>query len=132
MRSYKMPKKPVAWLQFATAALFVMNMFCPPQALAEIPARFYWKTLSGGSAVPLIVESVSGNTNPFDPSRNVTPGASFDATLALAGYAQTFSLMDRSAMAAVHISHGTSLGRRQDGRWQILQSIEQRFWRSDA
>ena len=110
MRSYKMPKKPVAWLQFATAALFVMNMFCPPQALAEIPARFYWKTLSGGSAVPLIVESVSGNTNPFDPSRNVTPGASFDATLALAGYAQTFSLMDRSAMAAVIFPMGRLSG----------------------
>jgi hypothetical protein len=59
------------------------------------------KTLSNANAVPLIFESISGNTNPFDPAHTITPGANFDATMALAGYARTFTLFDRSAMAAI-------------------------------
>jgi hypothetical protein len=53
---------------------------CARRRLAQVPARFYWKTLSGANAVPVIVNSISGNTNPFDhgPHR-VTPGANFDA-----------------------------------------------------
>ena len=47
------------------------------------------------------MQSISGNTNPFDPAHIVTPGANFDATLALAGYARTFSLYNRAAMVAV-------------------------------
>ena len=58
----------------------------------------------------MIVESISGNTNPFDPSHLATPGASFDATMALAGYAQTFSLMDRAAMAAIILPMGRLSG----------------------
>jgi len=70
-------------------------------ASAQVPPRFYWKTLSGANAVPLIVNSISGNTNPFDPSHLVTPGANVDATLALPGYARTFSLGGRAALFAV-------------------------------
>jgi len=83
------------------AAMLAMGALCPPQVLAQVPARFYWKTLSDANAVPLIYQSMSGNTNPFDPSHTVTAGANFDATLAMAGYAHTFTLLDRSAMAAV-------------------------------
>ncbi|WP_211234109.1 transporter [Chitinilyticum litopenaei] len=79
-------------------------------AHAEVPARFYWKSLTGGSAVPLIVESISGNANPFDPSHLVSDDANFDATLALAGYAQTFSLLDRPAMAAILFPMGRISG----------------------
>jgi Putative MetA-pathway of phenol degradation len=75
-----------------------------------VPPRFYWKTLSGASAVPLIVTSMSGNTNPFDAAHTVTPGASFDGTLALMGYARTFTLFDRSAMAAVLLPMGRLSG----------------------
>jgi hypothetical protein len=75
-----------------------------------MPARFYWKTLSGASAVPLIVNSISGNTNPFDMGHTVTPGANFDATLAMMGYAQTFTLWDRSAMAAIIFPMGRISG----------------------
>jgi hypothetical protein len=75
-----------------------------------VPGRCYWKTLSGGSAVPLIFNSISGNTNPFDPAHTVTPGADFDGTLAIAGYAQTFSLFDRSAMAAILLPMGRVSG----------------------
>jgi hypothetical protein len=60
--------------------------------------------------VPLIFESISGNTNPFDPAHIVTPGANFDATLAIAGYARTFSLFDRAAMAAILLPMGRVSG----------------------
>jgi len=102
--------KPVAWLQMVFATMLAIGMLCPPQALAQVPARFYWKTLSGANAVPLIVESISGNTNPFDPAHTVTPGAHFEATLALPGYARTFSLFDRAAMAAILLPMGRISG----------------------
>jgi hypothetical protein len=102
--------KPVAWLQLVFATMLAMGMLCPPQALAQLPARFYWKTLSDANAVPLIVESISGNSNPFDPANIVTPGAHFEATLALPGYARTFSLFDRAAMAAILVPMGRISG----------------------
>jgi hypothetical protein len=102
--------KPVAWLQWVFATMLAMGVLCPPQALAQVPARFYWKTLSGANAVPLIVESLSGNTNPFDPAHTVTPGAHFEATLALPGYVRTFSLFDRAAMAAILVPMGRVSG----------------------
>jgi hypothetical protein len=102
--------KPVAWLQLVFATMLAMGMLCPPQALAQLPARFYWKTLSDANAVPLIVESISGNSNPFDPAQIVTPGAHFEATLALPGYARTFSLFDRAAMAAILVPMGRVSG----------------------
>lgn len=93
--------KPVSWLRLVFATMLAMVVLCPPQALAQTPARFYWATLSNANAVPLIVESLSGNTNPFDPAHTVTPGAHFEATLALPGYVRTFSLFDRSARKSV-------------------------------
>jgi len=100
----------VAWLRLVPAILLAMAALCPPQALAQMPARFYWKTLSDGNAVPLILNSISGNTNPFDPAHIVTPGGSFDATMAIAGYGHTFSLFDRSAMAAIIVPMGRVSG----------------------
>jgi hypothetical protein len=91
-------------------------------ASAQIPARFYWKSLSGGNAVPLIVESLSGNTNPFDPSHEVNPNANFDATMALAGYARTFSLFDRAAMAAIIQPMGRISGGVKEGLLAADQS----------
>jgi hypothetical protein len=82
----------------------------PGQATAQVPARFYWKTLSGGSAVPLIVNSLSGNTNPFDPSLMVNPGANISSTRALAGFARTYTLLGRSAMTAVLVPMGRMSG----------------------
>jgi hypothetical protein len=102
--------KPVAWSGIFVAAILGLATLCPPQALAQVPARFYWKSLSDANAVPLIVNSISGNTNPFDPGHTVTPGANFDATVALAGYARTFSLFDRAAMGAVLLPMGRISG----------------------
>ena len=102
--------KPVAWLRLVVVTVLAAGLLCPPQAGAQVPARFYWKSLSGGNAVPLIFESISGNTNPFDPAHTVTAGANFDATMAMAGYAHTFTLFDRSAMAAVILPMGRISG----------------------
>jgi hypothetical protein len=102
--------KPGAWWWLVVATMLALETPCPRQALAQVPARFYWDTLSNANAVPLIVESVNGNTNPFDPAHTVTPGADFDATLALPGYARTFSLFDRAAMAAILVPVGRISG----------------------
>jgi hypothetical protein len=102
--------KTVVWLRLVVATVLAVGVLCPPQAQAQVPARFYWKSLSGANAVPLIVNSISGNTNPFDPAHTVVPGANFDATLAMAGYAHTFSLLDRAAMAAIILPMGRISG----------------------
>jgi hypothetical protein len=60
--------------------------------------------------VPLVFESISGNTNPFDSAHTVNAGADLDATMALVGYAQTFTLLDRSAMAAIILPMGRISG----------------------
>ena len=100
----------VAGLRFALASVLVLSALCTLRASAQVPARFYWKTLSDANAVPLIVNSMSGNTNPFDPAHIVAPGSSIDGTLALAGYAHTFSLFDRAAMAAALVPMGRLSG----------------------
>ncbi len=101
---------PVAGLRSIALTLLVVGVLCPLQAMSQVPPRFYWKTLSGANAVPLIVTSMTGNTNPFDAALTVTPGAEFDGTLALAGYARTFALFDRAAMAAVLLPMGRISG----------------------
>ena len=99
-----------AGLSLVVAAMLATGALCPPQALAQVPARFYWKTLSDADAVPLIYQSLSGNSNPFDPAHTVMRGGNFDATMALAGYAHTFTLLDRSAMAAIILPMGRLSG----------------------
>jgi Putative MetA-pathway of phenol degradation len=109
--------KKAGWLYWVVAAMLAAGALWPEQTLAQVPARFYWKTLSGSNAVPVIFQSLSGNTNPFDPAHTITPGASLDATLGIVGYARTFSLFDRAAMAALlfpmgHISGEVTLAGR--------------------
>jgi hypothetical protein len=99
-----------ARLRFAMGTILVLGALCSQQALAQVPPRFYWKTLSNANAVPLMTESISGNTNPFDPSHMVMAGANVNATIALAGYARTFTLKDRSAMAAIILPMGRLSG----------------------
>jgi len=109
--------KPGTSCRLALAVVLVVSALGSSKAAAQVPARFYWKTLSGAHAVPLIVNSISGNTNPFDPARTVTAGANFDATLSLMGYAHVFTLFDRSALAAAIVPMGMlSGGATVDGR----------------
>ena len=82
------------------AALALGALLAPPLA-AQVPARFYWKNLSGVNAVPLIYNSMSGNTNPFDPAHLVSPGANIEANLAIAAYGRVFTLFGRATMVAV-------------------------------
>ena len=102
--------KLVGCMRLIVATMLAMGALCPLQSGAQVPARFYWKGLTGANAIPLIFNSVSGNTNPFDPAHTVTPGSSVDATIAIAGYAHTFSLFDRSAMAAILLPMGRVSG----------------------
>jgi Putative MetA-pathway of phenol degradation len=101
---------PMVRMRWSVLALLAACVLLPLQAMSQVPPRFYWKTLSGANAVPLIVTSMTGNTNPFDPSHLVTAGADFEGTLALAGYARTFTLFDRAAMGAVMVPMGRLSG----------------------
>jgi Putative MetA-pathway of phenol degradation len=101
--------KPLACLRLVIATMLAMGALCPQPTLAQM-ARSYWKSLAGGYGIPLVYESMSGNTNPFDPSHNVVPGANFSATLALAGAAHTFSLSNRAASLAVIVPMGRISG----------------------
>jgi hypothetical protein len=102
--------KSLNWLRLFAASLLAVGALASPQVLAQVPGRFYWHSLVGANAVPLIFNSITGNTNPFDPAHIVVPGASFDATLAMMGYAHTFALGDRSAMAAIILPMGRVSG----------------------
>ena len=114
MQDNKRLNNPVAWLLRIVAAMLTIGVFCPQPSPAQVPARFYLKTLAGASAVPLIYESISGNTNPFDPAHtSLVPGADsvdFDASMALAGFALTFPVLERSAMAAILVPMGRISG----------------------
>ncbi len=101
MKNANASSRKVARAALALASVVALGALVPAPASAQVPARFYWKSLSGGNAVPLIFNSISGNTNPFDPSHQVTPGGDVDATLALFGYGHTFSLGGRAALIAV-------------------------------
>ena len=77
---------------------------------AQIPARFYWKTLSGANAVPLIYMPMNGNANPFDPAHAVLAGGRIEAIMAPVGYARTLVVFDRAAMAAILVPMGRISG----------------------
>jgi hypothetical protein len=88
--------RPVDRVRLTLVTLVAAGALSPAPVTAQ--ARFYWKTLTGANAVPLIVMSASGNTNPFDPGNVVTPGAQVEATMATFGYGRTFALFGRGAM----------------------------------
>lgn len=104
------PLKPLARLRSALTALLIAGALCPLAALAQVPARFYLKTLTNANAVPLIFNSLSGNSNPFDPSHTVLAGGGVDASLAIAGFARTFAVGDRSALGAILLPMGRVSG----------------------
>ncbi len=84
----------------------VLGMFASMVASAQVPPRFYWKTLQGMNAVPVIAMSVSGNSNPLDPSHFLDPSASLSADVAIAGYAKMFPVWNKAAMLAVLLPMG--------------------------
>jgi outer membrane putative beta-barrel porin/alpha-amylase len=78
-----------------------LAILCPMFALAQVPPRFYWKSLSGANAVPVIFQSLSGNANPIDPARVVSADADIEANVVVAGYAKMLSVFDRTVTLAV-------------------------------
>lgn len=86
--------------RFATA-IFAVAIFLPILALAQVPPRFYWKSLADANAVPVIFQSLSGNANPVDPAHVVLPDSSIDANVLIAGYAKMLPLFDRTLTLAV-------------------------------
>jgi hypothetical protein len=83
------------------AAIVALTIISPTFALAQIPPRFYWKSLAGANAVPVIFQSLSGNANPIDPSHFVSADAAIDANVAMVGYAKMLPLFDRTLTLAV-------------------------------
>jgi len=84
-----------------TAAIVALTILCPMVALAQLPPRFYWKSLSGANAVPVIFDSMSGNSNPLDPAHVVSANAQIDSSILVAGYAKMLPLFDRTLTIAV-------------------------------
>lgn len=72
--------------------------------------RFYWKTLMGTNAFPVIASSMGGNANPNDPSNLVIPGADFKSTRAMAGFAHMLPVGKRSAMVSILVPMGNISG----------------------
>ena len=83
------------------AAIVTLTLICPMLAMAQVPPRFYWKSLSGANAVPVIFQSLNGNANPIDPARVVSVDADIDANVVVAGYAKMLPLFDRTVTLAV-------------------------------
>ncbi len=94
----------------------ILGMLSSMAANAQVPPRFYWKTLQGTNAVPVIAMSVSGNTNPLDPSYNFDPSVSLSADIAIAGYAKMFPVWNKAAMLAVLVPMGRIEGEFLAGR----------------
>ena len=94
----------------------ILGMLSSMAANAQVPPRFYWKTLQGTNAVPVIAMSVSGNTNPLDPSHNFDPSVSLSADIAIAGYAKMFPVWNKAAMLAVLLPMGRIEGEFLAGR----------------
>ena len=81
-------------------------MLASATANAQVPPRFYWKTLQGTNAIPIIAMSTSGNTNPLDPSHHFDPAASLSADVAIAGFAKILPIGNKAGMLAVLVPMG--------------------------
>ena len=106
MKKYILNKLKINIKPFAVIAMLAITLFSTQETLSQVPARFYWKTLAGANGVPLIFESISGNTNPFDPSHDIVPEAYVNGLMGMVGYARFLSLFDRSTMISVIVPMG--------------------------
>ena len=88
-------------LRRVLAAAIALAVFCPLLAFGQVPPRFYWKSLAGANAVPVIYQDISGNFNPLDPAHMVSPEATIDAEVVTAGAAMMLPLFDRTATIAL-------------------------------
>ena len=89
---------------------------------AQVPARFYWKTLTGTNAVPVLVMALSGNANPLDPAHSVLADADIQATVLIGGFAKVLPIFGRSGMVAVLLPMGRISGEATVGAVDFNQS----------
>jgi hypothetical protein len=82
-------------------AIIALAIVCPAAALAQVPPRFYWKSLAGANAVPVIFQSLNGNANPIDPAHVVPSNGQIEADVAVAGYAKMLPVFGRTVTLAV-------------------------------
>jgi hypothetical protein len=82
-------------------AIVALTIIFPTFALAQVPPRFYWKSLAGANAVPVIYQSLSGNANPLDPAHFASADADIEANVAVVGYAKMLPLFDRTLTVAI-------------------------------
>ena len=87
----------------------LVTVLVASQSFAGTPPRFYWKSLVGGNAVPVIASSMSGNINPLHTNL-VIEGSSFEAETTIAGYAKVATIFDRAALFAVLVPMGRVSG----------------------
>ena len=114
-KEYQVTSRPfvtrVGGWQRRVVALAALALLVPALALAQGDGpRTYWKGLSGTDIVPVIYTTVSGNTNPFDPAHTVLATATFDATLAMAGYIKTTAVGERAATVSALFPMGSLSG----------------------
>ena len=101
---------PARMLQVILSVVIVVAVLCPKHASAQLPPRFYWKSLTNSNAIPLLGLFFEGNANPLDPGHTVVPDANFKTGVVLTGYARTFPLFGRAAMAALLVPVGRVSG----------------------
>lgn len=101
--------KEKRWLCSTIISAFAVIL--PTLVSAQVPPRFYWKSLSGSNAVPVIYQSLSGNANPLDPASVVPGNSEFEADVAIVGYAKLLPLFGRSAMLAALVPTGRATAR---------------------
>jgi len=113
----------LAGWQRGSIALALFALLLPTLAYAQGDGpRSYWKGLSGTTVVPVIYSTISGNTNPFDPSHTVQSGASVDAALMMAGVAKAFAISDRAATVSVLFPMGSITGNVLSAGKSVTQS----------
>ncbi len=95
-----------AGLRSRIIVAFVVAMVGSTAANAQVPPRFYWKTLQGTNAVPVIAMSTSGNVNPLDRSPRIDPSASLSADIAIAGFAKMMPIGKKAGMLAILVPMG--------------------------
>jgi len=105
-----------------TAALIVSGAVFAHAASAQVPARFYWKTLVGTNAVPVLGMSLAGNANPLDPAHSVLANADLQATVLIGGFAKIMEVFGRSGMVAVLMPMGRVSGEATVGAVDFNQS----------
>jgi hypothetical protein len=98
--------KHIACWRFLFAAVIAIAVLFPDVAFAQVPPRFYWKSLMGTKAVPLIPQVMSGNANPLDPAHTVSAETQFDATLFTGGFGMMIPLFKRPALVALLVPMG--------------------------